>query len=163
MTAPVVETPRAPAPERGPRPVAPRPQLRLLRPEPGTEREHRRLVRLLAGVGVVVAVLCVFGVVVAHVVLTQNQFRLDQLEAQASTRQAEYDRLRLQVSELESPARIVKTAQERLGMVAPPKVTYLAPSDEAPPAPTGPPPASLADDGEPGASWSTVKPHLADG
>ena len=109
----------------------------------------------------VVGALCLFGVVVFHVLLTQNQFRLDKLQEQSIERQAEYDRLRLQVAELESPDRIIAAAQT-LGMVSPPKVTYLAPTIEEPgdtdtPALT----ADQASGGE--SSWSTVKPHLADG
>lgn len=69
-----------------------------------------------------------FGLVASHVLLTQGQFRLDRLRARASSEQARYQRLRLQVAELESPSRIVATAQERLGMVPPPSVTYLSPT-----------------------------------
>jgi cell division protein FtsL len=139
----------------------------VLRPgETVEEADRRRLVQLLVVVGVVVAALCVFGVVVFHVVLTQNQFRLDALQDQALERQADYDRLRLQVAELESPDRIVADAQQRLGMVTPPKITYLAPTIEepgelagaTPPPSAGPRGATAA-----GTSWSGVKPHLADG
>jgi cell division protein FtsL len=126
-----------------------------------TEAEKARLARLLVIVGATVAALCVFGVVVFHVVLTQNQFRLDALQAQALERQADYDRLRLQVAELESPDRIVADAQQRLGMVPAPKVTYLAPTIEEP---TGEATATQTDgDLAAGSSWSVVKPHLADG
>lgn len=175
MTAPVLDPrSRAPqpqpsrspqAPPRLPRPApepSPRPELRVLRPGEGlTEADKRRVVRLLVAVGVAGAALCLFGIVVFHVVLTQNQFRLDALQDQALERQSEYDRLRLQVAELESPDRIVADAQQRLGMVAAPKITYLAPTIEEPegdlaPAPS---PADIAA----GTSWSVVKPHLADG
>ena len=96
MTAPAFDRSRARTATRtgaapAARPVAPRPQLELLRPERDPEHAQRRLVRLAAAVGVGIAVLCLFGVVIAHVVLTQNQFRLDQLEQRASVRQAEYD------------------------------------------------------------------------
>jgi cell division protein FtsL len=113
--------------------------------EHDTEADQRRLVRQLAIVATVVAALCLFGVVVFHVVMTQNQFRLDALRSDASESQAEYDRLRLQVSQLESPDRVVSDAQTRLGMITPPKVTYLTPSVD-----------------EPGPGWAAVKPLLAE-
>lgn len=166
MTAPVLD-PRRPAPA-GPRPRPAsrrpenRPHLRVLRPdETAAEADRRRLVQSLVVAGAVLAALCVFGVVVFHVMLTQNQFRLDALQDQALERQAEYDRLRLQVAELESPDRIVADAQQRLGMVTAPKITYLAPTVEDTPggaAPAADPKATAA-----GTGWSLVKPHLADG
>ena len=176
MTAPVFDPHRStstspapvPAPRRRPQPQAApstgesRPQLRVLRPEEAAEADRRKLVRLVAGTGVAVAALCLFAVVVFHVVLTQNQFRLDALQDQALERQAEYDRLRLEVAQLESPDRIVADAQVRLGMVPAPSITYLTPAVED--TPGGTPPA--ADDhpsAESGTSWSVVKPHLADG
>jgi cell division protein FtsL len=104
-----------------------------------------------------------FATVVFHVVLTQNQFKLDRLSNEATTEQARYQRLRLQVAELESPDRIVATAQEKLGMVQPAKVTYLAP--------VAPAPTTVGDsDGTSGRAsadqrvsrngWSNVKPQL---
>jgi cell division protein FtsL len=113
--------------------------------------------------------IALFGVVIAHVLLMQGQFELEAMQHQAAKQQAEYDRLRLQVAELESPERIVAAAQERLGMVSPPKITYLAPSADTMPAPrdsdaaqapTGPRVRGTA---APPSSWSTVKPHLSEG
>ena len=171
MTAPVLD-PRRPAPAsapaRRPQPApAPstregRPQLRVLRPgESVAEADRRRLVQTLVVAGAILGALCVFGVVVFHVMLTQNQFRLDALQDQALERQAEYDRLRLQVAELESPDRIVADAQQRLGMVPAAKITYLAPTVED--TPGGAPPAADPKATAAGTSWSLVKPHLADG
>jgi cell division protein FtsL len=172
MTAPVLD-PVRPAPARRPRPTAapadpaPRPNLRVLREgsETATEAERARLVRSAVVLAVAIGALCLFGVVVFHVLLTQNQFRLDKLQEESLDRQAEYDRLRLQVAELESPDRIVASAQQ-LGMVTPPKVTYLAPTvEETPAADDDARAARRIDDAASGGetSWSTVKPHLADG
>ncbi len=72
------------------------------------------------------AIICLFGVVVAHVVITQNQFRLDHMTAQLSQAKATHDNLRLEAATLQAPARIVSTAQAH-GMVRPPTLTYLAP------------------------------------
>ena len=143
-------------------PAARRPDLRVLRPEElETEADRARLVRRLAVAAAALVALCIFGIVVFHVLLTQNQFRLDTLQEQSLDHQAEYDRLRLQVAELESPDRVVAAAQT-LGMVTPPKVTYLTPTVEEPgsgaTATPSPDPANA-----PEASWSTVKPHLANG
>lgn len=165
MTAPVLDPIRsAPARKRAAPATAPeaRPQLRVLRSgERDAEADQRRLVRQLAVVATVVAALCLFGVVVFHVVMTQNQFRLDALRTDASDRQAEYDRLRLEVSQLESPDRVVADAQTRLGMITPPKVTYLTPSVDAP----GSEPSATATPGS-GAveslGWAAVKPLLAE-
>ncbi|HVF32172.1 MAG TPA: cell division protein FtsL [Acidimicrobiales bacterium] len=169
MTAPVLD-PRRPAPAPSPssapsRPAPVRPPLRVVAPEAperDREAERRRLVRLLVLVGAVGLALCIFGIVVSHVVLTQNQFRLDALQDQALERQAEYDRLRLEVAQLESPDRIVADAQQRLGMVAAPKITYLTPTVEDTP---GDPSRAArdAEDAAAGTNWSVVKPHLADG
>jgi cell division protein FtsL len=161
VTAPVLDPVKRPAP---PRRTAAAPHLTVVRPGP-TPAQRRRRARLALFVITAAAALCLFGVVVAHVVLTQNQFRLDQLQDQAAERQAEYDRLRLQVAELESPDRIVATAQQRLGMVAPPGVTYLAPTLEDEAVVPGAPSTTrkAAGDAATGAGWSTVKPHLAEG
>ena len=167
MTAPVLDPIRSAPARPRPRPTPPvkrapaRPELRVVREEELREAERARLVRQLVVAGAVIAALCLFGVVVFHVLLTQNQFRLDKLQEQSLERQAEYDRLRLQVAELESPDRIIASAQA-LGMVSPPKVTYLAPTIEE--AGDLDAPALTADQASGGeSSWSTVKPHLADG
>ena len=177
MTAPVLDPVRSapartrrpvPPPVRGPGrgPAAPplpaRPDLRVLRPEEtATDADRARLVRQLALAATALVALCIFGIVVCHVMLTQNQFRLDKMQEESLERQAEYDRLRLQVAELESPDRIVAVAQAE-GMVTPPKVTYLTPTVEEPGAGTTAKPSSDRA-GAPEASWSTVKPHLAVG
>ncbi|MBW3613930.1 MAG: hypothetical protein KY439_01290 [Actinobacteria bacterium] len=170
MTAPV-RAPRQPTA----RPVA-KAQLEVVRAERLADAARRRRVRRLAMAATVAGALCLFGVVVAHVVLTQNQFRLDQLRGRSVSQQAEYDRLRLQVAELESPRRIVADAQQRLGMITPPKVVYLTPAPEQA-GDAAAPAGSAATAGtqalartarpEAGSStaegWSTVKPHLAEG
>lgn len=167
MTAPVLDPVRSAPARQRPRPAPPvkrapaRPDLRVVREGERREADRARLVRQLVAAGAIIAALCLFGVVVFHVQLTQNQFRLDKLQEESLERQAEYDRLRLEVAELESPDRVIAAAQA-LGMVSPPKVTYLAPTIEEPGDTDTP--ALRADQSSDGdSSWSTVKPHLADG
>ena len=163
-----------PAPARpkrgGGRPQArPAPPLRVVTPEELREARRRVRARRAVAAAVVFVAVALFGVVVAHVLLMQGQFELEATQREAATQQAEYDRLRLQVAELESPERIVAAAQERLGMVSPPTITYLAPSADTMPAT----PAGDGDGGHrdtpargtaaPPSSWSTVKPHLSEG
>jgi hypothetical protein len=95
----------------------------------------------------------IFGAAAFHVLLVQSQFRLDRLSDAAATEQQRYEHLRLEVARLSAPERIVATAAERLGMVAPPEVAYLpAPSPSATDASSA---SSLA------GNWSEVKPYLA--
>jgi len=106
-----------------------------------------------------VAVACVLGLVVSHVALAQGQFELERLQQKAAEEQAQYERLRLQVAQLESPSRVVAAAQERLGMVPPPGVTYLSPTGAV----SGlPEPASAGTEQESATEdWSSVKRQLA--
>jgi cell division protein FtsL len=111
--------------------------------------------------GVVLAaavIMLLFASVAMHVVLAQNQLRLSQIDSQAALAQARFGQLRLQVDQLSAPARIVGTAEGRLGMVAPGSVTYLKPSGATSgpgSAPVGgPAPAT------PPAGWSTIKPQM---
>jgi hypothetical protein len=66
-----------------------------------------------------IALLGVFclGLVTFHVLIAENQFTLDRLTQTAATEQASYEKLRLQVAQLEAPARIVSAAEGRLGLV----------------------------------------------
>jgi cell division protein FtsL len=121
----------------------------------------------LAGMALAAFVIALlFAAVGMHVVLAQNQFRLDQLNAQAATQQDRYQRLRLQVDQLSSPPRIIGIAEGRLGMVTPAQVTFVKPSSATvgsaagsgaavAVAPSGPPAATAP------ADWSKVKPQLA--
>jgi cell division protein FtsL len=134
---------------------------------------RRRRVRLIGALAGAFFVAVVFGLVWLHVVLAQNQFRLDRLDARVSDEQSQYERSRLQVDQLESPQRIVDTAEGKLGMVPPSTVIYLTPS--APPATTAPPgptapsttlpakpgPATVAAPaGHALTDWTSVKPLL---
>lgn len=164
-----LHSPGAPQPKR--------PPLRVV--EPGERRPRRRgepkaRRRLLAVSAVLFAAVLLFGLVAAHVLLTQNQFRLQRVQRQAAEEQARYERLRAQVAELESPGRIVAAAQERLGMVPPNSVKYLTPAGttgDKPPAAAQPAPgkAQAQGDGDEAeqqeeqavTDWSVVKQRLS--
>lgn len=151
---------RAAAEPGGRRAGAKRPDLKLV--EGGASPRLERLApraRLVGLIGMVAVVL--FGVVAFHVVLSQGQFQLDRLQAKADQQQDRYERLRLEVAQLESPQRITSEAQNRLGMVTPDKVTPVAPNAADMPAGTvtqaGP--AAPPTTNDPG-SWDAVKPYL---
>ena len=139
-----------------------RPALRALDRPAGTpirETSDRRVVAVVGGGLLFAAVLA--GNVAVHAETTQGQFELERLEATARERQARYQRLRLEVAQLEAPKRIVSRARQ-LGMVEPGRVTYLTPTaatsaeDPAARSPRAPSPG-----GEAARSWAQVKPHLA--
>ncbi|MDQ6614862.1 MAG: hypothetical protein M3083_08965 [Actinomycetota bacterium] len=154
VVGPAVKPHPSPHPSEAPR------HLRLLRPEELAAIRRRRRVRAGGAAVVTFVIALLFAAVGMHVALAQNQFRLDQLDAQAAAQQARYQQLRLQVDQLSSPQRIVGTAKGKLGMVPSGPVTFLSPSSATPgttrnASPGGPAPASAP----PG--WSTVKPELA--
>ncbi len=134
--------------------VVERPPRRSLRPI-----TRRRLA--LLGVGIALA-LGVLGNVGLHAVGAASEFRLDKLNSHAQTREADYQRLRLEVARLEAPKRIVDEAN-RMGLVQPPTITYLSPNDrtEAPGLSNDAPSTTVQTGGATG--WQEVKPHLSSG
>ena len=122
-------------------------------------RARRR--RLVAASLALVVAASLLALVASHAALAQGQFRLEKLQRQAAEEQAHYERLRLQVAQLEAPSRVVAAAQQRLGMVPPPGVTYLSPTGAS----TGQPGRAMAqkDDQRESATddWSNVKRQLA--
>ena len=126
-------------------------------------RRRRRLRGVLVLSGMVMAA-SLFALAAFHAMLASGQADLDRVEQRVSDAQARYESLRLQVAELEAPSRIVREAQERLGMVPPPGVTYLTPSEastEAVGQAAAADSSTLAGD-ESGdrAAWASVKPYL---
>lgn len=117
-------SPRHPAPAR-PAPgqeVVPERHLHLV-PRQSRARANRR--RVLVGLFIAAGAAMCLALVALHVLMAENQFILDRLQQQASGQQAQYEKLRLQVAELEAPARIVGLAEGGLGMSQPATVTYL--------------------------------------
>lgn len=125
-------------------------------------RRRRRLRAMLILSGFVMAV-SLFALAAFHAMLAEGQADLDTIEQQVSDAQARYESLRLQVAELESPSRIVREAQERLGMVPPPGVTYLTPS-EAVSAEVGQAAADSSmtpSESSDFSAWASIKPYLS--
>jgi cell division protein FtsL len=129
----------APAPR--PRPTERPNHLRVVAP---SERARRRLTPAMAVLLTAAMFATLLAVAVAHTVLVEGQVRLDRLDSQLVEEQARYQELRTDVAELESPTRIVHTAQE-MGMVSPADLQYLQPP--APDASTVGP--TTGDDNEP--------------
>jgi hypothetical protein len=137
--------------------------LRLVREQARRRANGRRLL-VSAGIGLL-GIFCL-GLVTFHVLIAENQFTLDRLTQTAATEQASYEKLRLQVAQLEAPARIVSEAEGRLGLVQPGSVTYLpATTAQATKgggsAPVGAAPAGsvMAPQGD--ADWPLIKPYLS--
>jgi cell division protein FtsL len=151
--------PAAPPRVRPAAPAAPRhqrPRLELVAPP-----RHRWRLRTgpTFALGTVLAFAIAFLVVACQVVLVQGQQRLDRLDLEISSSSATYQRLRLEVAELESPERIVEAATTQLGMAPPPEVTYLTPNGAV----------TVVDDGDliappdPVAEHAATRPNLDGG
>lgn len=121
--------PRPAVAPRRTRPVPPPPALRLV-PAPQTPRRMRMVL--------VLSTVLVFGVmllaVAVHTTMVSGQQELDQVNERIAETSRQNQSLRLQVAELESPARIVEAATED-GMVVPEDVTWLTPQADAGSAP----------------------------
>ena len=142
------------APERDQRPS--------LRVVPVGLRRRRTAVATILAMAVMFSVM--LGLAAFQTVIAQGQARLDRLNTDVGTAQDANKKLRFDVAELEAPARIVATARDRLGMVVPDTVAYLAPTGDAaleaaaaavPTAGTEVPPEVSASD-----SWTKLKPYV---
>ncbi len=131
--------------------------LRVVAPRHRTPADQPR--RLLLATGVIVISAVAFGLVYLHVVLAQRQFALDDLTTRVTHQQEQYQQLRLQVAQLESPTRIIAVAEGRLGMREPSSVTYLTPSGPGGPPPTAGPAAAASP--APSASAAYANPRDA--
>jgi hypothetical protein len=140
------------------------PRTRHLRVVPDA---RRRALRITPRAGVVLTVSlfgALFGVAVSHAMLIESQMDLEQLDERAAAEQARYERLRRDVAELESPDRIVREAQDRLGMVPAEDVVFLTPDQPA--ADGGEGGSTSGSEGDedgsdsPATSWADVKPYM---
>jgi len=69
-----------------------------------------RPLRLALLASAVLTVGTIFGAAIFHVILIQSEFRLDQINKEATKEEARYEKLRLDVAQLSAPDRIVATA-----------------------------------------------------
>jgi cell division protein FtsL len=121
------------------RPAAP-PVTRLRAvPDPRVLRTQR-WVRACTALAALVTCFGLFGVVGVHVMLAQGQGDVQRLQSQVDDQEGAQQRLRVQVAQLDSPARIVAAARQ-LGMTTPSTVVVLHDASLAdPPATTIPAP-----------------------
>jgi hypothetical protein len=152
-----------------PRPDAPavkRPPLRLVDDARLTAAQRQRRARLIVLVSAVLATGTLFLVAAFNAMLVTGQSRIDELQVQVQEAQAEYSANRLAVAKLEAPEHVVRVAQERLGMVPPPSVKYLTPSEAmAAQVEQGGTTASTASSSAStssgaSSSWAATKPYL---
>lgn len=122
MTAPWARL--APLPQWRPEPAPARPDLRVVRPVDPAVKARRRA-RLVTTLLATLACAGLFAIVGLRAVLAQGQAEVDRLAEQVERVEADQQRLRLQVAELESPGAIVAAARDRLGMVTVAPVAHL--------------------------------------
>jgi cell division protein FtsL len=103
-----------------------RPSLRVV---PAGLRRRRTAVVTILAMAVMFSVM--LGLAAFQTIIAQGQARLDRLDTDVRNAQSSYQKLRFDVAQLEAPARIVATARDRLGMVVPDSVSYLAPTGDA--------------------------------
>jgi hypothetical protein len=103
----------------------------------------------------VVVVFVLVSAVLFHVVLAQGQLQLDHLDSRIASERLRYEKLRLTVSTLSSPQRIIEQAEAQ-GFVIPDAPIYLEVPGAKVPAGRAVSPATTLGD------WEDVKPHLGD-
>lgn len=113
--------------------------------------------RVASMFGLTLLFLILLACVAVHVSLVQGQQRIDHLNTQADRSQAVYDQLRLEVDQLQSPARIINSART-FGLVQPQDSTWLAPTTEGSPAGSNSNDTSGTD---PADSYQNIKPYLS--
>lgn len=129
MTAPRYAGTAAPRPSPRPVPRAvPAPARRLEIVPDARVLRTRRLARLFTAIAGLAACFGLFGVVGVHVMLAQGQADVQRLQSQVQEQEDRQQRLRMDVATLEAPTRVVATAKNELGMVAPPTVVSLTPA-----------------------------------
>ena len=95
-------------------------------------RRERRPALLLRGLGVLLVVGALGAAAAAHTMVASEQQQIDDLQGSVAQALVSQQTLQLQRAELEAPERVLHIAEHQLGMVLPPKVTYLSPVDPGP-------------------------------
>lgn len=123
------------------------------------EEARRIQFRLTPRAGVTLTVLlfvALFAVAGSHALLVESQVRLDGLDGQVAEEQSRYERLRMDVAQLESPERIMADATA-MGMVQPADPVWITPDR---PVEEGSDAAQTPETESTDTSWSEVKPIL---
>ena len=97
----------------------------------GSTRFAPLLVAMTIFVGAVI-----FAVLLEQVILAQSAFKLASMRTEIATAEAERQELLLEVTKLQSPARVERFARQVLGMVEPATLQYVV-ADIAPPGTRG--------------------------
>ena len=140
--------------------VAPsRPRLRI------AVRPTGRRVAGIAFISATVTLAALFAAAVFQTVLVQGQQRLDQLDRRVSQEQDQFDQLRAKVARARVTRADRRGRANRLGMVQPDEVTYIAPTLDQVVAVVSATGQALPDERESdaatsgaGRSWSQLKP-----
>lgn len=118
----------------------------------------RPQIRLTPRGGVTIVVLlfvALFLVAVSHALLIESQVRLDDLDSKVAEEQAQYENLRQEIADLESPARIQEAASE-LGMVPAGDTVWITPEQPVSSSTT----EDSTEEESPDTSNAAVKPYL---
>ena len=89
----------------------------------------RRAARAIGTTLTFAIVLALFGLAAFHAVIVTQQRTFDEINGRLDAAAASNEALRVQLTELEAPERILTAAQQKLGMVPvePSQITYLTP------------------------------------
>lgn len=98
-------------------------RLQSVEPAPASPRR----LRALGGFAISVVVIVLFGLAIFNAIIVQQQRTVDTLTSDLAAAAAANDQLRVELTQLEAPDRIVREAKERLGMISiePSQITYL--------------------------------------
>ena len=143
--------------------TAARPNLRVVDDARLSLAHRRRRARLIVVAAAVFAAGFLFLLAAGNAMLVTGQNKIDHLQKEVVAAQARYSENRLKVAQLEAPSHVVDVAQKQLGMVPPPGVTYLSPSEAMAAQVGGGKVAqqqqqTASHDG--GTPWAAVKPYL---
>jgi cell division protein FtsL len=91
------------------------------------ERSRHRQARLLLSLSIALVAAALAIASVGHAVLARQQLVIDKVQSQVQRTLQTEQNLQLERAQLETPARVLRIAESRYGMVAPQSVSYLKP------------------------------------
>jgi cell division protein FtsL len=105
-----------------------KPKLQVVRPQRNVKRSVLRPYSALLAIGLIFA--GAISAIVMHADLAKNQLVLDKVRREVGAEERTNQRLRVEVAELEAPARVIAAANQ-LGLVSAERVDYTTLSDPA--------------------------------